>query len=326
VLETTEHSILGEIIKTQVYNDFFFILSNNAIYVFEQSGKFKQRIANKGSGPGEYSEITDFEIYSGILYILDRSNQRVIEFTLDGQHLNTKSIQLWAQKLVVINEGEILLYSGEEDNGYNQCKFSRLINNGEIIGSIPIDTRKSKFLHVNSLQNFVRYDSEIYFHEAFNDTVFVIDGGRIIPKYSLHYDGLNIPNSFFEKDYENIYTFFQSFNETNYVNGTYNLFFTEEHIYYTAYRNQHAQLFCINTSKGTVSTSNFIMDDVVLGNAHIPAEDLKISLSNGMLMYFISPFNITEDKNEITNSVVKPIFDTISDNSNPVIAIFNTQK
>ncbi len=326
VLETTEQSMLGEIIKTQVHDDQFYLLSNNAIYVFEQSGKFKQKINNRGRGPDEYAGISDFDIYSGVLYLLDRSNQSVLEFDLNGQHLNTRSIHLWAQKLIVINEGEILLYSGEEDNGYNQCKFSRLLKNGAIIGSIPIDHRKSKFLHVNSLQNFVRYESEIYFHEAFNDTVFVIDDEQVIPKYSFHYEGSNIPNSFFDKDYENIYTFFQDFNETSYVNGTHNLFFSAGYIYYTAYRNKKAQLFSVNTSNGLVTTSPYILDDVLLGNARISAEDLNICFSNCRLLYFLSPLRIPEDTRQITNSDLNNIISTVSEESNPVIALSRTQK
>jgi hypothetical protein len=326
VLETTERSLLGEIKKTQVYNDLFFILSQNEIFVFEPSGKLKQKINNIGRGPGEYAGISDFDIYSDILYILDRSNQNILEYDLNGNVLKTRSLNMWAQKLIVLNETEILLYSGEEDNSFNQCKLSKLLSNGDIIGFMPIDSRKSKFLQVSSTQNFVRCDSVIYFHEAFNDTIFVINDEQINAKYSLHYEAASIPRSFFDNNYEDIYNFFKDFNETQYVNGTYNLFLIKDKIYYTAYRNKGPHLFSINKSSGGAKTSDYILDDLVLGNAPISVENLNISFSNGRLLYFIYPYTLPEDSSQITNSALKNMVNSISDESNPVIAMFKTQE
>lgn len=321
LLETTEHSILGEILKIELYGELIYILSNNQIFVFEQNGKFKQTINKIGRGPGEYTEIKDFDIFSETLYILDRTGQNVLAYDLQGNHINTENIGMWAQKLIVLNENEILIYSGEEDNSFNQCKFSVVGNNVEITGLIPIDRQKSKFLHVNAKQNFVRHDSIIYFHEAFNDVVYKINKGRIEPIYRFVYDGLNVPDSFFDKNFDNIFSFFQEFNATGYVNGVYDLFLIDDNMFFKAYRNGRAQLFAINTKTGFSKASNYLKNDLLFNDVDIPVDELSLSFSNERLLYYIYPFELIENSNLIINPVLKDFLECITDESNPIMVI-----
>lgn len=325
-LETKENSLLGEIQKVELYDEKIFILSRNQIFVFEQNGKFIQKTNRTGRGPGEYIEIKDFDIFSETLFILDRTGQNVLEYDLKGRHINTRHISMWAQKLIVLNENEILIYSGEEDNSYNQCKFSVVNNNGEITGLIPIDERKSKFLHVNSTQNFIRHASNIYFHEAFNDVVYAIDNGRIEPIYHFVYDGLNIPDSFYDQSFDNIFSFFQEFNKTNYINGIYDLFWVDNNMFFKAYRNGNAQLFVVNTETGFLKTSNYLKNDVLLDDVEVPVGELSLGLSNDRLWFFMYPSELNENSSQITNPILKDLLEKISDESNPIMIITDMQK
>ena len=72
-LETKDKYLITEIIKARIVDEML-ILQDKAerLFVFDLHGKFLNEISAKGRGPGEFSELRDFEIDNEKhLYILD---------------------------------------------------------------------------------------------------------------------------------------------------------------------------------------------------------------------------------------------------------------
>ena len=320
-LETTESSILAEIEKTIVYENQIYVLSNNEIFVFDLEGSFIRKISRIGKGPGEYFGISDFDILYNQIFILDRSYQNIQLYDLYGDFIRTIPIYMWGLKIMAINDSDILIYSGEADNSFNQSKLSLFHGNDKVEGLLPVDQRKTHFLHIRSEQNFVRKDTLIYFHEAFCDKILVFYDNQIKEKYQILYDNNNIPNSFFDRQYENIMDFFNSYNKTNYVNGIYDLFFINDKVFFTVFKNGDKYFVAFNFETGSAYLYDQFVDDLLFKNLNLSIRDIKINYSNGYFLYYMLTHNILKNKDLIKNNELIEIIKNLEEESNPVVLI-----
>ncbi|RHJ86545.1 6-bladed beta-propeller [Parabacteroides sp. AM08-6] len=95
-LETTDSSLIGEISKIDFYKNQFYILDERtmSVFRFNRDGRYCDKIARHGKGPGEYSDLTDFSInretnqiellsaYGGLhIYDMDFNHVRDLKLT-----------------------------------------------------------------------------------------------------------------------------------------------------------------------------------------------------------------------------------------------------
>lgn len=322
LLETTKVSTLGEINKIEIYKNKIYISSNNQIFVFSDNGKHILNINSAGRGPGEYLGIKDFNIHSDILYILDRASQNILLYDLIGNHLETRNIGMWAQNFLYLDNNEILIYSGEEDNDFNQCKLSLISKTDEIKGISPIDKRKSKYLHVNASQNLYQSDSIVYVHEAFCDTVFSFSDGQLKPLFFFNYGAHKVPDSFFDKRHDNIFSFFQDFNNTHYVNGIYNFLHINDYYYFKVYKDGENHFIAFNPKTETVNRYSQFINDFLYSDLSFSVEDLNLSTSNGYLLAYINSMEITDNKGHIKDDRILGLLSSLTEESNPILLIY----
>ncbi len=95
-LETNENCLIQSIDGIQVIGDYFFILDRKyeRLYCFDKDGKFVRRIGNLGSGPGEFSSISDFTIDNNrTIYTLDRATSKIHLYALTGEYISSISLK-----------------------------------------------------------------------------------------------------------------------------------------------------------------------------------------------------------------------------------------
>lgn len=96
ILETNENNLLRSIDAIQVTDDFIFILDRfyKRLYCFNKNGKFIRTIGNLGSGPGDYTSISDFTIdNSNNIYILDKMSNKINLYSFSGEYVFTISLK-----------------------------------------------------------------------------------------------------------------------------------------------------------------------------------------------------------------------------------------
>jgi len=90
-LETTDLCLLGDVSKILYFKNNFYIFDrfySKNIYVFNRDGKFINKIIQKGRGPGEIIELTDFDIdEQGNIYAYDNRQKKIILFSIHGDVL-----------------------------------------------------------------------------------------------------------------------------------------------------------------------------------------------------------------------------------------------
>lgn len=95
-LETNDSSLIKDIRKIEFYKDCIYVYDHlqHIIVIFDEDGKYINRINNKGQGPGEYLEIIDFGInrFTQQIYILDPRKQNLLFYDLHGNIVDIKRL------------------------------------------------------------------------------------------------------------------------------------------------------------------------------------------------------------------------------------------
>ena len=186
-LEFTDESILGEIKKVVLSEDFIFVMErfNSAgIYTFDRNGKFLYRIGSRGQGPEECADVDDFSINEKdrLIYIYDSVRKKVFVFSFDNEFIKTIPMDYSATNMEY-QDGLFYLY--REDARYGVPLYSLVIKdiNGDLV---------EKYYPMSDLPKshdcvFCKRENDILFAQDMNDSVFVLSGGKLSPLYYIDY-------------------------------------------------------------------------------------------------------------------------------------------
>lgn len=173
-LETTDNSVIKKVSKIVFDNGRFFILDDhqNAVFIFDSTGKFERKIQQIGSGPGEYSLLYDinYNKYSHNIEMLNPRGQ-LLAYKIDGEFVESLAIPLKSsERFAILSDDLILLYSLFEQK--KLTFFSRKLDDiikqefkfSDIILRTPlISTGSSPFNQYGSITTFFQgYSNEVY--------------------------------------------------------------------------------------------------------------------------------------------------------------------
>ena len=122
-LETNKDCLIANIDKILPYKEKLYILDrvSNAIFVFEQSGKYDKTLFKVGNGPGEYVQLMDMDIADDKLFLLDFARQHVMIYDTDNlDYIDKFRYSSYASQITCTKDG-FLLYnepSGNKGNYY----------------------------------------------------------------------------------------------------------------------------------------------------------------------------------------------------------------
>lgn len=186
-LEFTDESILGEIKKVVLSEDFIFVMERDnsaGIYTFDRSGKFLYRIGNRGQGPKELVDVADFSINEKdrLIYIFDGARTKVFVFSFDNEFIKTIPMDYYATNMEY-QDGLFYLY--REDADYGAPLYSLVIKDLE--GNLV-----EKYYPMPKLPSihecvFCKRENDILFAQDMNDSVFVLSDGKLSPLYYIDY-------------------------------------------------------------------------------------------------------------------------------------------
>lgn len=85
-LETTENSLIGDWGKILKFGNRIYVSFNRTtLVIFDEQGRYVDKIHKIGNGPGEYKMIGDFDVTKDGIYI--RAYKRVLQYAHDGTFL-----------------------------------------------------------------------------------------------------------------------------------------------------------------------------------------------------------------------------------------------
>ena len=232
-LETVSGHLVGDISKIISTNDRYFIKSGSKISVFDESGKFQFDIDEKGEAPGHYRGITDFlvDTTSQQIEILDNRSFKVYVYDWEGKYVKDWKHNILAASFAKIDANTYTFYCGNwinKDYPYQLLIYSK--DKQKIIDSfLPIDERKAKYVNYLDTNNFNQYGADMLVTGSGDDTIYELQSNQLIPRYYLDFEQNKIPDSFYDKEYENVSYFDKAFVKNDYA-GLFNVSFDENSV------------------------------------------------------------------------------------------------
>ena len=194
-LETLEESLLTEVTKIICAEDRIYILDEpaNSIVVFDTTGKFISAIRPSGRGPQEYMGISDFTINreKGQLIVHAHRPGKLLFFNLDCRFQNEIPYKSLVSAMSWKDGQLILVNSLQENSPY--FTFLSFNDKGEIS-----EKRVSSFKEkINSNQytvgSLLLSGEKMTFARRFDNTLYSLEGDRVIPRYILDFNVYNVP-------------------------------------------------------------------------------------------------------------------------------------
>ncbi len=193
-LETNELSLIKKITKILYYNNLYYIFDEDqkCLLIFDSDGKFKFKINHIGDGPGEYSDLCDFEINKftnniellspyGKIYIYDLSG--IYKETIKIE--NTRAIHYFK----ILSKDIIVFYALFEKDRlifYSRDKKTILKNTH----NIPIYVSREAGLN-NGISPFVSSNDCVNFFEPFSNEVYFLENNNLKLKYNWNFGKYN---------------------------------------------------------------------------------------------------------------------------------------
>lgn len=192
----TDDDILADISKIQFSNDRFYILDSrqNQMMIFTRDGRYAGKVSNKGSGPGEYSRIADFDVATdGRLYILDTNQKKMLIYSADTlEPVSDMPLECRGLKFAVADSSNLYFENVLTGRG----KRSKLVRyNSE-------DGKSEPILHytINNEDKAAgkgpthlwRSGSTIVFYDRFSTNIYSLSGTAVNIIYTL--DTKNLPD------------------------------------------------------------------------------------------------------------------------------------
>lgn len=313
-LEQTENSLIGEISKVVVSDDRIYILdqyNSHAIFCFTKNGKFINSYRKLGRGPEEYVEINDIDYYNNKIYIsvspfriliLDKNlnfQEAIIIEEFKNRSLNSS--------IIAMNNDTIIISDSELPYKYNFYSINekRFISHQSPALGQGYGYRRPPI--VKSISN------QLFVTERYNDTIFIIEKNKVIPKYFINYEK---PASIKEKN-ELINRSVYDISPTKYHNrmSRNHLFFeSNNYFYFSFFYNRNVHFYFRNKLNSNVliftdNLSNEIMD-------------ISLKITRGFykdnIITYAEAYEIIENKEKIKF----PIPSDFSEDSNPALVFY----
>lgn len=192
-LETTADagSYLMGCSKAKIVDSLFYATDDGSLdgasphlKVFDLNGKFIRLIGGVGEGPGEYTDLNDFEIKNDTIRVLT-TMQQLIEYNLTGNHLATHKINMFAWHFASIDDGYVFFKNYNTDNNYNLALTSKSFN---IVSSAMHFDENPAELPSYAYTGFVmELNKDILCSEAFSPDVYVLKQGELIKRYEFDF-------------------------------------------------------------------------------------------------------------------------------------------
>jgi len=198
-LETSEESLFGNIDKIQIHHNRLFVLDKGvtkSVYIFNQEGRYINKIHSVGSGLGEYYLPFDMAINTETdrLEIMDVRNRKILSYDLGGQFIEEWAIEGQLMDFFPLSKEHYVFHRDGRDLDTSKRHNLLIIANrsfNQIFREGVMDYGISDYLRVfKSLAK--THDRLLYMHPM-QDTIYQVSLDSIRPVYAIDFLEKKLP-------------------------------------------------------------------------------------------------------------------------------------
>lgn len=200
LLDDTQYP-LQEPDKIKLFGNRIYVVDDKKVFCkFSQDGAFISKIGNRGQGPGEYIQVTDFAIdKNDNVHLLDGngSKDRVFVYNAKGEFQTLHNLPFEADILTCVSDGGYLFGLASWNNGAGKGY--------KIATATPDCILTDSILHYGELfdpnmwlsaYRFISTPSGIFYNQTIDNTVYKFnEAGNLIETVEIDFGNRNVPDS-----------------------------------------------------------------------------------------------------------------------------------
>ena len=181
--------ILGVIEDVCESENAYYIVSSDMVYRYAKNGSFVRRIGAKGRGPGEYLSPQGIGMSGGRLYVFDYNTQKILIYGEDGSFISSSDQSALMNSGIYLSSfffsgGDMILYASSNSPVQDMLRWDAVTDE---LTAVSERSREMLPEEVVMGENYIFGDRDNPFiYNNFNDTVYVLDGGRLVPSMLMH--------------------------------------------------------------------------------------------------------------------------------------------
>lgn len=178
--------VIGIIEDVHESENAYYIVSSETVYEYAKDGSFVRRIGAKGRGPGEYLSPQGIGMSGGRLYVFDYNTQNILTYGEDGSFISSSDQSALMNSGIYLSSfffsgGDMILYASSNSPVQDMLRWDAATD-----GLTAVSERSREMLPDEAVmgENYIFGDRDNPFiYNNFNDTVYVLDGGRPVPSF-----------------------------------------------------------------------------------------------------------------------------------------------
>lgn len=184
-LETNDDCLIKKINDMAVSENRLFIFDEpqQTIWIFDRKGRYLNKIYKKGNGPGEYSQMYQFEYdpKNNQIVVLSSYQQKLLFYTLEGEHIKTVDLGIKPKDFKICPEGGFILSKAGLDDItagiYHQPDSTKEAR--QLVGR-----QSNHLVYITPLWELCSYGNVICFMAPnFNNTVYHYENRQLSVEY-----------------------------------------------------------------------------------------------------------------------------------------------
>ena len=194
-LETTEDNLIGAISQILFVNNKIIVVDfdvSKTITVYDESGKFLNKIGKLGQGPEEYAYLGHVILTpdKSTVVVVDMGSGNLKYFGLDGNFIKSEKFPFWFSRCEFINDNIIAgHYSGGNMVQKNNVSYKPQLVITDLKGNIlssGFQSFYSKNFASTTFMPLLKFDNEVIYCPPFSDTIYHVSEKGLFPLYHLN--------------------------------------------------------------------------------------------------------------------------------------------
>ena len=191
-LETSPSSLLGNLYKVEI--DCIIGVSDNisnSLFLYTLDGKLLSNLSNKGLGPGEFVQISDFVIspQDSTVKILDAMQKKILIYSWDGRYIeeNRLSLNSGVSMFSMLNDTTLLLDQQIRRNEDEwQYRIIIISDNGEVLDKVMPYTEFAD-VSLSARRTFFSVNDTLAYLPTYSNVLYSIVGNKAVPRFKLDF-------------------------------------------------------------------------------------------------------------------------------------------
>ena len=178
--------VIGIIEDAYESENAYYIVSSETVYEYAKDGSFVRRIGAKGRGPCEYLNPRGIGVNGGRLYVFDYNAQKILIYGEDGSFIGSSDQSALMNSGIYLSSfffsgGDMILYASSNSSVQDMLRWDAVTDE---LTAVSGRSREMLPEEVVMGENYIFGDRDNPFiYNNFNDTVYVLDGGRPVPSF-----------------------------------------------------------------------------------------------------------------------------------------------